>query len=257
MLRRLMRRAIVQGRRIGIEGGVPAEVRRARARADGERATPSCTSSATRSRCGSAARRRRSAGRSSRACGCSTTCIARAKDARGGGHRRRPGVPAARHLRLPVRAHARAGGRAGPGRRRAGLRGADGAAAPARALERGRAAGATTQRERDRRRSPRRPARRPTFTGYETLEQATAVGAHRDRERQACWPSSSSRRSTRPAAARWRTPAWSSASTATAARACVDVVRARRRPGARARAARGRAARGRARDRARRTPRAG
>ena len=41
---------------------------------------------------------------------------------RRGGHRRRPGVPPARHLRLPVRPHARAGGRAGARRRRAGLR---------------------------------------------------------------------------------------------------------------------------------------
>ena len=63
----------------------------------------------------------------------------RARQGRGrGGHRRRPGVPPARHLRLPVRPHARAGRRAGPRRRRAGLRGPDGSAARAGA-ERGRA----------------------------------------------------------------------------------------------------------------------
>ena len=41
----------------------------------------------------------------------------------------------------------------------------------------------------------------------------------RARGRARCWRSSSSRRSTRPAAARWPTTAWSSARTATAARA--------------------------------------
>ena len=65
---------------------------------------------------------------------------------RPGGHRRRGGVPAARHLRLPVRADRGAGGRAGHGRRRGGLRARDGDRARPRAL-RGPA--------RDRRRRPR------------------------------------------------------------------------------------------------------
>ncbi len=40
VLRKVMRRAIHQGRRIGVEGAVPVAVRRAGARADGRR-TPS------------------------------------------------------------------------------------------------------------------------------------------------------------------------------------------------------------------------
>ena len=42
--------------------------------------------------------------------------IAKARTRRGAGHPRRGGVPAARHLRVPVRADHRAAGRAGPGR---------------------------------------------------------------------------------------------------------------------------------------------
>jgi alanyl-tRNA synthetase len=96
VLRRLMRRAILQGRRIGIEPGLPAEVRRARARADGE-----CLPGAAR------------AGRDDRhvagARGGGVRADARAglahprrahrarEGARRGGHRRRGGVPAARH----------------------------------------------------------------------------------------------------------------------------------------------------------------
>ena len=53
--------------------GLPAALRGGRARDDGRRRTPSCTSSARRSRCGCATRRRRSTARSTRACGCSTT----------------------------------------------------------------------------------------------------------------------------------------------------------------------------------------
>ena len=44
---------------------------------------------------------------------------------------RRPGLPAARHLRLPDRPHAGDGARAGPAGRRGGLPAADGGAAPA------------------------------------------------------------------------------------------------------------------------------
>ena len=45
------------------------------------------------------------------------------------------------------------------------------------------------------------------FTGYETTEQATAVASRRPARTAACWRSSSSRRSTRPAAARCTTAA--------------------------------------------------
>ena len=80
------------------------------------------------------------------------------------------------------------------------------------------AAAATTTRERIRAFAD--AAGRPTtFTGYERIEQATAVGAVSSDERPRAARSSSSRRSTRRAAARSPTPAWSSARTATAARA--------------------------------------
>ena len=55
-----------------------------------------------------------------------------------------------------------------------------------------------------------------TFTGYETVEQTTAVGAVDRRRTAGCSSSSSSRRSTPPAAARSTTPARSAASPATA-----------------------------------------
>ena len=58
----------------------------------------------------------------------------------------------------------------------------------------------------DRARSPR-AADATTFTGYETIEQATAVASIAQPRTGACWPSSSSRRSTRPAAARSTTTA--------------------------------------------------
>ena len=51
------------------------------------------------------------------------------------------------------------------------------------------------------------PARRRVFTGYETTEQATAVAAVDAARTAACWPSSSSPRSTPPAAARCTTAA--------------------------------------------------
>ena len=120
VLRRLMRRAVVQGRRIGIEtafltrfAGVVRELMGSaypelheqretiemwlRTRGGGVR---------PHARAGHAAARRRDRTRAR---------------GRRGGHRRRPGVPAARHLRLPVRPHARArrGGGARRRRRRA------------------------------------------------------------------------------------------------------------------------------------------
>ena len=108
--------------------------------------------------------------------------IAQARARRRGGHRRRRGVQAARHVRLPVRPHARARRRARPRRRRAGLRVADGGAARPRARQRGprgrRGRAREAARVRDRAR-----ARRRVFTGYETTEQATAVAAVDARER--------------------------------------------------------------------------
>ena len=72
-LRRIMRRAIVQGRRLGIEGQILAAVRGPRARRDGRRLSRSWRSRRRRSRCGSGARRSSSRARSSRARGCSTS----------------------------------------------------------------------------------------------------------------------------------------------------------------------------------------
>ena len=195
-----------------------------RARADGRRPTRSCTSRRDTIDMW-VAREEEAFGQHARAGLAHPRGAHRAREgARGGGHRRRGRLPAARHLRLPVRPDARAGRRAGPRRRRAGLRGADGGAAPRARARRPGAAGATSCASASRR-SPRAAGRVTDFTGYETLEQATAVAARRDRRTGACWPSSSSRRSTRPAAARSTTPAWSSASTATARRASLDVVR--------------------------------
>ena len=143
VLRRVMRRAIVQGRRLGIEPGFLPRFAGRRARADGRRLPGAARAgrhdrhvAAQRggdvqphARPGHAAARRHHRPRARGG---------------GGGHRLRPGVPAARHLRLPVRAHARAGRRAGARRRRAGLRAPHGAAARAGA-----------------RRRPRRARRRP------------------------------------------------------------------------------------------------
>ena len=64
VLRRLMRRAIVQGRRIGIEPGFLPQYARSSARR-WARTTASCSSRPTRSTCGCAPRRRRSTARSS------------------------------------------------------------------------------------------------------------------------------------------------------------------------------------------------
>ena len=81
---------------------------------------------------------------------------------------RRPGVPAARHLRLPDRPHPRDGRRAGPRGRRGRLPPADARAARAR---QGRRAGARS-RPRRRLRLPRgrsTPAAPTTFTGYDEV----------------------------------------------------------------------------------------
>ena len=159
--------------------GLPGALRGGRARADGRRVSRAPGASRGRpdvalsrggrvqphARAGhAAARRHRGAGQG-----------------RGrGGHRRRPGVPPARHVRLPVRPHARARGRAGPGRRRVGLRGrswassASGPAMPAAAArddDRGRIAAFAESSE------------ATTFTGYETTRAGDRGGGHRARGR--------------------------------------------------------------------------
>ena len=74
ILRRVMRRAMQQGHRIGIERGLPPAVRRRRHRHDGRRVPRAAGAPADDPEVGARPRRRASAARSSRARGCSTTC---------------------------------------------------------------------------------------------------------------------------------------------------------------------------------------
>ena len=108
VLRRLMRRAIVQGRRIGIEPGLPAALRGGRARHDGRR-LPGADRAGRHGRHVARARRRRRFNRTlEQGMKMLEDVIEQAQARRRGGHRRRRGVPAARHVRLPVRSDARA-----------------------------------------------------------------------------------------------------------------------------------------------------
>ena len=90
-----------------------------------------------------------------------------------------------------------------------------------------------------------------TFTGYETTEQATAVGAVDASRTAACWPSSSSRPFYATGGGQVHDGGVIECEDGGCRARVVDVVRLRRRPGAGARAADGRAARRRARVRAR------
>ena len=201
MLRRLMRRAILQGRRIGIEPGFLPRFAGVVRELMGVRLPRARTSRPRRSTCGSRARRRRSARRSSRARASSTEHIARAKDRGRRGHRRGRGLPAPRHLRLPVRPDASS---SPPSRGSASTQpGFENLMEDQRTRARASAGRGGRDEQRERAQAFADAAGFGTeFTGYETLEQATAVGAIVARERQACSPSSSSRRSTPPAAAR-------------------------------------------------------
>ena len=117
VLRRLMRRAILQGRRIGIEPGFmprfAAVVRETMGAAYPELHEQADTIDMWLRARGGGVRPDARAGHAD---------PPRAHRPRQGGGRRGDrrgrGVPAPRHLRLPVRPHARAGGRAGAGRRR-------------------------------------------------------------------------------------------------------------------------------------------
>ena len=118
ILRRIMRRAIQQGRVLGLEEAVPPGL--CEVVVEGwATSTPSWWPSARRSRAGRRPRRRASAARWRRARSCSATDRARAKaDGRLRGARRGR-LPAARHLRLPVRDDPGDARRGGPdGRRR-------------------------------------------------------------------------------------------------------------------------------------------
>ena len=135
VLRRLMRRAVVQGRRIGIEPGFLPRYADLVRELMGS-AYPELDEHADTIRMW-VGREEEAFGRTLEQGMRLLDDIDRARQGRRrGGHRRRSGVPPARHLRLPVRPHARAGRRAGRRRRRAGLRGPDGSAARAGAERR-------------------------------------------------------------------------------------------------------------------------
>ncbi len=138
VLRRVMRRAILQGRQtLALEPGFLGQALRPRDRADGRRIR----------RAGGAARLDPDVaggrGGELRAHARPGAEAARGADraragAGRGGDLRRGRVPAARHVRLPVRSDARARRRARPGRQRRGLRAADGGTAGAVAVGRAR-----------------------------------------------------------------------------------------------------------------------
>ena len=225
VLRRIMRRAILQGRHaLGLDPGflhryagrvtelmgsdVPRAARAARA---GQQvaATP---------------RRRASGARSSRARSCSTTDRARPGRRRGGDLRRRR-VPAARHLRLPVRPDARDRRRARPRRRR----GRASRTLMEEQRERARAAPAGTRSRQataraGARRSPAAPASPPSSSATRRPTRDTTSGRSA-RTTARCWSSSSSRRSTPPAAARSPTPAYVECADGDCRATVVDVLR--------------------------------
>ena len=202
VLRRLMRRAILQGRRIGIEGGFLPQYAEVVRDLMGK-PTPSCPSRPTRSTCGSRTEEEAFGRTIERGMRMLDEVIARAPRA-GGGHRRRRGVQAPRHLRLPVRPHARAGRRAGLGVDEQGF---EDLMEQQRVRARASAGreGGEDARERCERSRPRgRPQRSSPATRRPSRPQRSRRSSRRT---GGCWPSSSSRRSTPPAAARSTTPA--------------------------------------------------
>ena len=219
VLRRIMRRAIQQGHVLGIEGAFLPRAVRARDRGDGRRLPGAERERPTRSERWARAEEE-SFGRTLEQ---GERLLGERDRAREGGADlvglRRGRLPAARHLRLPLRADQGAARRGGPVGGRPGLRGADGAArASVAPRRRARAAGAAASgheqgdRVRARRRLPDAASsatRRPRRT--------TVLRGARARERLRCWRSSRRAPSTPRAAARCPTAGWS-----------------RRRPGARA-----------------------
>ena len=182
--------------------------------------------------------------------------------AQGGEHLvglRRGRVPAARHLRLPVRDDQGAARRGGPVGRRPGLRGADGAGA------RGVARGAAPAETRATRRRPRHVEHedvlrfaseagfRTRFVGYETTEADTRAARRRARQRLDARQARGE-----PVLPRGRRPGVGlrDRRDAVGPRAGRRRVPAGRRPGAGARADRGRDRRRRERPRAGRARRA-
>ena len=101
----------------------------------------------------------------------------------------------------------------------AGFRGADGRAARPGARQRGPRSRPARRCASARARWPARPGSRPSSSATRRPMRETTIGAARAGRTARCWSSSSSRRSTPPAAGRSPTPATSSACTGIAARA--------------------------------------
>ncbi len=147
VLRRVMRRAIQQGRNLGLEPGFLTRYSAVVRELMGG-AYPELSSTPSRPTCGSPPRRRASGAPSRRAwrrCA-STSSVPASRGCRSS--LRRGGLPPARHLRLPLRDDQRAAGRGGAGHR-GRLRQPDGGAAGPRPGRR-----------------PRRPRRRRTPPGH-------------------------------------------------------------------------------------------
>ena len=125
VLRRVIRRAVHFGRRIGLESPFMSEVSALVRERDAGVVPRARASTGARSRSTCARRRSASRRRSRAASGCSRS------SADSGDVSRRRRVPAPRHVRLPARADAGARGRARPRRRRGDVHPADGRAARA------------------------------------------------------------------------------------------------------------------------------
>ena len=126
VLRRVMRRAIQQGRALGMEGGFLVRYARARARADGRRLPRTERSSATAIEKWLAAEEESFGRTLEQGTRLLEELIERALDAGAEGIAAADAFDAARHLRLPLRPDAGTGRRARSRRRRRGLRAADG-----------------------------------------------------------------------------------------------------------------------------------
>ena len=246
ILRRVMRRAIQQGHRIGIEGAFLPRFAEQVIELMGAAYPELVAHQPTRSSSGSRARRRASGARSSRARSCSTSCSRRG-EVRAAGR-----LQAARHLRLPVRADARDRRERGVPFARRRVRPPDGRAARARSA----AAKGGEGRPRRGGRCASSATEPAVFVGYEDLEVHTVVAgvATQDDGRVLVKLAES------PFYAAGRRPGHRRGHRRLRGRRLPRRGRRRRalgrRPGARRARARGRAARGRARRRERRPRRA-
>ena len=192
VLRRIMRRALLQGRRIGIEDAFLTRFSGGRPRADGGPPTPSCTRRRRPSTCGSPARSSSSARRSSRARGSSTSTIARARDAGDEGIGAEQAFQLHDTYGFPFELTVELAAEQGLGVDAAGLRGPDGASS---ARARGRAPG-RGGRDADRERVRAFAEAAGAHTDVHGLRAARAGDRGRRGRRvrtAACWRSSSSR----------------------------------------------------------------